>query len=752
MLDNIPIKLRQLNQWVVADMSLNNKGEPKKIPLNPRTFAHASVDDPTTWGSFAEAIASGKPVGFVLSKDDPYCIIDLDDKLSNPASDAEKERFSEIIKAFDTYTELSTSGRGAHLILEGKIPKGVKRSHVEIYSDGRYMICTGNVVKNYPIAERQSMLDIMYGEMQVNEVPENLLQIDSIYNDAEILARAALASNNEKYNKLWAGTWQGDYPSQSEADFALASMFCFYTKDNNQVMRLFRKSSLGQRDKANRDDYFIGKYGIINKIRANELPALNFTELQEAAELAVKKIATARKAREAQIEKNKASKQTELQIPHGLVGELTEYFLATANRPVKEIALAAALTLLAGVAGRAFNVSSTGLNLYIILLAKTGSGKEAAQDGIERLIRAVRTAGIPSVEDFVGPAAFSSGQALIKVLSTKPCFFSVLGEFGLTLQDISDPRATSSTRMLKKVLLDLYTKSGSSSVLRSSVYSDVEKNTAIVQSPSITILGETTPETFFDALSETQIAEGLIPRFSIIQYIGERTARNENSGCPPSEQLVAKFSTLVAAALTSANSNLTTPVQIAPDAQALLNSFDVEADNLVNSHSENSPELHLWNRAHLKALKTSAVIAVGVNPINPVIDVLCATWAINFVRNDIALITKQFEDGEVGKGDHKQVSDLRQVILSYFNMDEKKLYKWGETVAILRRSNLIPYSYLSKQCKHASFRNDKKGQTVALKTTLQLMVETGMLKIVPNEYFIKLVKYEGICYSVTDNF
>lgn len=743
MLENIPIELRQLNQWVNADMSLNDKGEPKKTPLNPRTSAYASVDDPRTWGSFSDALATGKPVGFVLSKDDPYCIIDLDDKLSNPASDDEKLRFGEIIKAFETYTEVSTSGRGAHLIVKGVLPKGINRSHVEMYSEGRYMICTGRVIKNYPIAERQELLDIMYAEMQPTKITETLMQVESIYTDSQILERAMNASNSSKYNNLWLGNWKDTYPSQSEADFALMSMFCFYTKDNQQAIRLFRMSALGKRDKAQRDDYFIGKYGIINKIRSNELPELDFKHLQASAEVKVNELIA---------KADERNEQPALVIPHGLVGELTNYFLDTAIRPVKEIALAAALTLVAGVAGRSYNVSSTGLNLYIILLAKTGSGKEAAQDGIERLLRAVKTAGIPSVEDFVGPAAFSSGQALIKVLSAKPCFFSVLGEFGLTLQDISDPRATSSTRMLKKVLLDLYTKSGASNVLRSSVYSDTEKNTAIVQSPAVTILGETTPETFFEALTESQIAEGLIPRFSIIQYIGERPLRNQNAGCPPSEQLLAHFSTLVASALTSANSNLTTPVQIAPEAQALLDAFDNEADKLVRQHKENAPELHLWNRAHLKALKVSAVIAVGVNPMSPTIDTLCATWAINFVRNDITLIASQFENDEVGNGESKQLSDLRNTILAYFNCGKDRLEKYGDVTVILRKHNLIPFSFISKCCKHSSFRKDKKGQSLAVKSTIQVMVDRGQLKIVSPIHFNHLVNYLGICYSVTNDF
>ena len=738
MLNNIPLELRELNQWVVADMSLNEKGDPKKTPLNPRTGAYASVDDSNTWGSFDDAVATGKPVGFVLTKDDDYCIIDLDDKITNPASDAEKERFSLIINTFETYTEVSTSGRGAHLILRGKIPKGINRSHVEIYSEGRYMICTGRVIRALPIVERQDLLDLMYNEMQPQKIVTELEHIESVHSDVDIVTRAENAENSSKFTRLWQGVWRGEYPSQSEADFALMSMLCFYTKDNTQAIRLFRLSELGKRDKAQRDDYFISKYGIVNKIRSSELPPINFNELVDNI-----KRATA--------ETHSNVTQVEVERPEGLMGEIMDYFLETSLRPIKEIALAATLALIAGIAGRSYNTpTGAGLNLYIILLAKTGSGKDSIQSGIEKLLKATRNAGVPMVEDFVGPAIFSSGQALIKVLEKKPCFFSILGEFGLTLQELSDPRSNGPTRMLKRVLLDLYGKSGANDVLRSSVYSDTDKNTAIVQSPSVTILGESTPQSFFESLSESQIAEGLIPRFSIIQYLGQRPDPNLNAGCAPSEALVAKFTTLLASTLTAIHNSTYIPVQINAEAQGLLNHFGARADKLIRQHSEGT-EVQLWNRAHLKALKIASLIAVGNNPSAPIITTSCAQWAINFVTNDIELIASQFSRGDIGNGENKQLADLRNVIQNFWTMDKHILEKRHPSYIGLQKINIIPYKYIQQFSALASFRNDKFGHGAALKRTLQTLVDSGSIKIVPNSQFNHLVKFDGICYSITSD-
>lgn len=282
MLNNIPSELKALDQWLVCDMTLNDKGEPKKLPLNPRTGQLADVTNPATWGSFDEAIRTGNPaIGFVITKYDPFTFIDLDDKLSNPASNEDKARFTQIINSFKSYTELSTSGRGVHIIVKGKIPRGVHRSHVEIYSEGRYMICTGNSIRNIPIAERQVLLDRVFGEMHLAETTA-LLQINSNLPDSAIWDRASKAINRKKFIKLCNGDFT-DYPSQSEADFALLSIMAFYTKDNDQVRRMFRMTLLGKREKAKRNNKYIDS--CLSKIRARDLPQINFHLSKKAKEV-----------------------------------------------------------------------------------------------------------------------------------------------------------------------------------------------------------------------------------------------------------------------------------------------------------------------------------------------------------------------------------------------------------------------------------------------------------------------------------
>jgi uncharacterized protein DUF3987/primase/DNA polymerase family protein len=63
--------------------------------------------------------------------------------------------------------------------------------------------------------------------------------------DQEVIDKAKAARNGGKFSTLFYSGWQGtEYPSWSEADAALCSMLAFWTRDENQIDRIFRQSAL----------------------------------------------------------------------------------------------------------------------------------------------------------------------------------------------------------------------------------------------------------------------------------------------------------------------------------------------------------------------------------------------------------------------------------------------------------------------------------------------------------------------------
>lgn len=149
-LQNIPAELRELKQWVVWRMP---DKEPRRA-TDPKRLAKSN--DPATWSTFEQALAAvekghAEGVGFVFAASGPHIGIDLDDCLDAETGELHPVA-AKIVARFVTYTEVSPSGTGLHLILRGKMPAGagrVKHFHeqkIEIYPDGRYFTMTGRVL------------------------------------------------------------------------------------------------------------------------------------------------------------------------------------------------------------------------------------------------------------------------------------------------------------------------------------------------------------------------------------------------------------------------------------------------------------------------------------------------------------------------------------------------------------------------------------------------------------------------------
>nr|WP_187272754.1 hypothetical protein [Pseudomonas mendocina] len=66
-----------------------------------------------------------------------------------------------------------------------------------------------------------------------------------------------------------------------------------------------------------------------------------------------------------------------------------------------------------------------------------------------------------------------------------------------TVKRITTPKASGAEQALHSELLALYSRSGPDGFVGVQAYSDKEKNTAVVRAPSLTIIGESTPEVFF---------------------------------------------------------------------------------------------------------------------------------------------------------------------------------------------------------------------------------------------------------------
>lgn len=144
----IPNELKQYKNWVIWN--------DKKVPFDPKTGKTASSNDPATWGTFEEANKGVKKyrkegIGFVFSKSDPFVGIDLDG-LKGLRNGNMPRKARELVKALNSYTEISPSGKGLHIIVKGKLHgPGINADGIEIYDKKRYFTVTGNHYPGTPL-------------------------------------------------------------------------------------------------------------------------------------------------------------------------------------------------------------------------------------------------------------------------------------------------------------------------------------------------------------------------------------------------------------------------------------------------------------------------------------------------------------------------------------------------------------------------------------------------------------------------
>lgn len=752
MYDAIPLEMRLFPQWIVWRYENKDSPKPTKVPYSPNGHYLASVTNPQAWGTFEQAVHATQNemmgysgIGFVLTENDPFAFIDLD---NTEGDDKALDRQLKIYNEFDSYAEKSPSGTGLHIIVKGTIPQGRKRSKIEVYSNQRFMTMTGNVYRDEPIKDYHDALNALWNQMGSGNVANVVYAglAEAKDSDEDVIAMATKASNGEKFNALLNGEWDGYYPSQSEADFALVDIIAFYTQNRLQIQRIFQNSGLGKRDKAKRQDYV--NY-MLNKCFDRMLPPVDLDGLYNELNKAIAN----KGAEEFKIVKTQSNDEI-YTIPPGLVGEIAKFIYDQSPRPVPEIALVGALGLMAGIVGRAYNVSSTGLNQYVLLLAPTGTGKEAIASGIDKLIAAVLKT-VPAANEYIGPGEIASPQALTKYMSgTATSFVSMVGEFGIYLQQMASINAAPAQIGLRRMLLDLYNKSGEGKVLRPSIYSDKEKNTRSVLAPALTILGESTPEKFYEGLHEGMISEGLLPRFTIIEYHGDRKPLNPNhSFVQPSFELVDRLGTVCANALMLNGQNKAIQVKFSPEAKDYIDRFDKHCDLNINT-AEREVRRHLWNRAHVKAMKLAALVAVGCNPYDPIIDLNIVTWATNIVVADVRNLLNRFDAGEIGidNDETKQLAKVAGTIREYVVSPWQDVSKYtGETFSHLHGAHVIPYCFLQRKLASvAVFKKDKKGSSESIKRALKTLVERGDIQELSRPTMVKEYKTSALAYMIAN--
>lgn len=250
----IPTCLRGIDCWIGWRWYHNGK-KWTKVPINARTGNKALSTESRTWSSWEVAYSACRSgsltgVGFVFSDSNDLVGIDLDD-CRDPTSGDIEPWAQKIVELLDSWTEVSPSGTGLHIIVRGKLPPdGRRRGAIEVYESERFFTVTGNHLPHTPtdVQERPTALAQFHAEYIAVEKQREISGLtpteDQPATDYRVLTAAFNAANGSRVRQLYDGDISLYDDDHSRADMAFCSHLVFYTQSVEQIDRIFRGSGL----------------------------------------------------------------------------------------------------------------------------------------------------------------------------------------------------------------------------------------------------------------------------------------------------------------------------------------------------------------------------------------------------------------------------------------------------------------------------------------------------------------------------
>jgi hypothetical protein len=830
-LNNLPQELRLLPQWCYTSPDRNGK---YKIPMG-RNKTYAASNDPDTWLTFEDAVSlsEGKPIGFMLSANDPYAVIDIDtgyafcDIAGQLQPDLALMRYEfhqrllSYLNTAPTYSEITLSGYNYHTwhrlldmseIFAGirvsrmpiKLPDGthhtLDNAGIEIYSKERFIVCTGNSIsldtislastEFYTFLEKARKLTTRAGGSKASDskpqvdtdvkVLSNLLGIDfdeDSYVSAIDVVTAITTEGNafeETYRELFRGDMT-DYPSQSEADYALIIAIAKISPNDPQVFRLFRLSALGKRPKAMDNDVYLQRS--VNTARA-EIKREE-SEMNEVRDF----INSTRKAKEKKPEPRLLTQtatksaildvhgkplvstrvrqhkkaimpdisdivpegtdlklvgtENELDYPPALAGEHSNWLMEHAPQPMAEACIVNTLSLLAGIGGASYKINPirpTGINSYFVLMSLSATGKDILHSGMGYIKKSMADVA-PELIDFIDNNQYKSQSAIMQAIDVHKfdSFLHLIPEFSKLLHSAN---TVSHYAELLNFTLSAYTASSDGNELqgvRKSGFATGKAGAELKPRPNgfgYSFCGECTENDFNSALNNGMLRDGKLSRFICVRGDDYLTIGN-----PTNPHLPPKLKHNLAKAIKFSASGQKRMIHMTDRAQRLDQAYYVLMSDTLNQHRsvDDDPMRVVYNRARLKVWRVAGSLAMLENPDAPIITEEQYLWAMGLVNRDVSIMSYKIINRIVGDGadDHDRMDKVKSLIddftvYGYTHKEHDVLY--GNA---LEKHGVVARRALRESVKYLPiFKNPRTGKSdVALiDSAIKNLVSEGVIK------------------------
>lgn len=389
----------------------------------------------------------------------------------------------------------------------------------------------------------------------------------------------------------------------------------------------------------------------------------------------------------------------------GLLEDLMNYTESQEYKPQPTLRFAGALALMSYLTARKISTfGSTRTNLYVVGLAESGGGKEAARLSNSKILTAC---GAPAF-----PEQYKSASALWKTIRLHGAVFSQIDEYGLYLKAVNSD--TSHLKALTGAMLRAFSLSSHEKIVVDVGVTDHKDDAEPFVYPSFTFYGTTTYTDFVDAMTEKQLSNGFSSRCTFLA--GDRDApRNyrdyEGYVAPsPSESLIKQCRDWL-----NYRSTFAVEVPTAFDVPRTSAANEILLDNEMRAEQAQQGatevERAFFSRVAEKTKKYALIFAAskfGPNEETLKIDETCARQAVALSEYEVAFFQRLLDE---------------EIATSASEAIVKKVKKWIKT---LEDKYFTKSEFTRKfQRLSASERNEALQTLIDLDVIEKTVVKTG---------------------------
>lgn len=290
--------------------------------------------------------------------------------------------------------------------------------------------------------------------------------------------------------------------------------------------------------------------------------------------------------------------------PPGLLAEIVEYNLSTAQYPEPIMAVAGALALMGTVAGRKIqDYQGTRTNVYFLVLAPSGTGKDQARRINKRILTQANCL------ELLGPDRISSHAGILSQLDEHPVKLFQPDEFHATISAAVNSRHSPHLKHIPETLKEAYSACGE--IWLPTSYGDRRNNFQIIQ-PHLVLYSVATPDELWEAMTPEFMRAGYMGRNILIDVPDSMRPPEDHGLAPVPQSIVEQLQWWKAF---SPGGNLTslysTPavLEMSPEAKDRLFSHA----KAIRERQMNNESIAraLWNRTAQKAAQLALIFAAS---------------------------------------------------------------------------------------------------------------------------------------------